>query len=102
MSTISTRLTTSGNSKAIRLPKALLALSQIGDAVELEARPGEIVIRSAKSPRAGWREQIEKVSAELGDTADEFSGWNAIAADGFDDIPWNGPTYEEWVKRGKT
>lgn len=65
MATISTRLTTSGNSKAIRLPHALLKLSQLGDAVELEARPGEIVIRAANNPRAGWREKIEKLMAVL-------------------------------------
>lgn len=102
MATIPTRLTTSGNSKAVRLPKALLELSQLGDAVELEALPGEIIIRTAKSPRAGWREQIEKVLVEHGDPVAEFSEWDLTGADGLDDIPWDGPTYEEWIKRGNS
>jgi antitoxin component of MazEF toxin-antitoxin module len=101
MKTIPTRLTTSGNSKAVRLPKTLLMLSQLGDAVELEARPGEIIIRTAKSPRAGWREEIEKVLAEHGDPANEFAELDISAGDGLEDVPWDGPTYEEWVARGE-
>jgi antitoxin component of MazEF toxin-antitoxin module len=105
MGTISTRLTTSGNSKAIRLPKALLELSQLSDSVELEARPGEIVIRSASSPRAAWRAQIQRVtesnqSAHTHDPDLEF--WEGTAADGLDSLPWDGPTYEEWAKRGRS
>jgi antitoxin component of MazEF toxin-antitoxin module len=101
MTTIPTRLTTSGNSKAVRLPSALLKLSQLGDAVELEARPGEIVIRAAQHPRADWPEKIQKILAEHGDPANEFTEWNAAAGDGLEDIPWDGPTYEEWAKREK-
>lgn len=105
MATIPTRLTTSGNSKAVRLPKTLLKLSQLGDAVELEARPGEIIIRSAKSPRAGWREQIDHVLAAdpnaLAPDSD-LDVWNDAANDEFDDIPWDGPTYQEWVKCDKS
>ncbi len=104
MSTISTRLTTSGNSKAVRLPKALLALSNLEDAVELEARPGEIVIRSAANPRQGWRQQIQAVLASnphaLADDTD-LTSWDAAASDGLDSMPWDGPTYEEWLARDK-
>jgi antitoxin component of MazEF toxin-antitoxin module len=101
MSTISTRLTTSGNSKAVRLPSALLKLSQLGDAVELEARPGEIVIRTAQHPRADWPEKIQKILAEYGDPANEFTGLDIMSGDGLEDVPWDGPSYEEWSKRDK-
>jgi antitoxin component of MazEF toxin-antitoxin module len=37
-----------GNSKGIRLPKAVLALSGLDNNVELEVKPGEITIRAAK------------------------------------------------------
>jgi len=101
MTTISSRLTTTGNSKAVRLPKALLRLSQLGDAVELEARPGEIVIRAAKNPRAGWREKIEKLLAAHGDPANEFAELGTADDESLKDIPWDGPTYDEWVKSGE-
>lgn len=99
MTTIPTRLTTSGNSKAVRLPKALLKLSQLGDAVELEARPGEIVIRAAHNPRAGWRETIKKLLKNHGDPVSEFAEWDSAVHDGLEDAPWDGPTYAEWAKR---
>jgi antitoxin component of MazEF toxin-antitoxin module len=94
---ITTRITTSGNSKAIRLPRALLDLSRIGDVVELEARPGEIVIRSAGNPRAGWSQQIESLLAKHGDPSAEFA--ELFAPDGLDALPWDGPSYDEWSTR---
>ena len=60
MSSLTTKLTTSGNSKAVVLPKDLLAMSKLGDVVQLEARRGLITIRPATNPRAGWQEMIEK------------------------------------------
>jgi antitoxin component of MazEF toxin-antitoxin module len=101
MATIPSKLTTSGNSKAVRLPNALLKLSKLSDAVELEARPGEIIIRSAKHPRAGWREMIAKLLTEHGDPAKEFAEWDAASIDGLEDVPWDGPSYEEWAAHDK-
>jgi antitoxin MazE len=49
-----TRLVQIGNSRGIRLPKTILAEAQLPDDVELQAEPGCIVIRPAKSPRSGW------------------------------------------------
>jgi len=48
------RIVQIGNSQGIRLPKVLLEEAQLADEVELEARPGRIVIRRATRPRAGW------------------------------------------------
>jgi antitoxin MazE len=43
-----------GNSQGIRIPKPLLEQTGLTDEVELEVRADEIVIRSARSIRAGW------------------------------------------------
>lgn len=43
-----------GNSQGIRLPKVLLREAQLQSDVELEAAPGQIVIRRPTRPRAGW------------------------------------------------
>ena len=43
-----TRIVPIGNSKGVRIPKDLLALSQISENVEIEAKPGEIRITPYK------------------------------------------------------
>ena len=42
-----------GNSRGIRLPKALLQEAQLDGEVELEAKPGRILISKTAKPRAG-------------------------------------------------
>ena len=55
------RLVQIGNSRGIRLPKAVLAEAQLEDEVELKAEPGCIVIRSSRRPRSGWAEAAEQM-----------------------------------------
>jgi len=45
-----------GNSRGIRVPKALLDLAQLSEEVELRAEPGRLVVRSSRRPREGWAE----------------------------------------------
>ena len=45
-----------GNSRGIRVPKALLDQAQLSEEVELRAEPGRLVVRSSHRPRAGWAE----------------------------------------------
>lgn len=101
MMTVTTNLTTSGNSEAVRLPKALLAMSGLHGSVQLEAKKGQIVIKQGgKHPREGWKEQIDKVLAQEAHIKDDdFADMDTASADGLDNLPWDGPTYEEWQKR---
>lgn len=55
-----------GNSRGIRLPKALLEHSGLGEEVELEVREGEILIKSIERPREGWAEAV-RVMVERGE-----------------------------------
>ena len=48
------RIVRIGNSRGVRLPKALLDEAQLADEIELQAAPGRIVIWKANRPRAGW------------------------------------------------
>jgi antitoxin component of MazEF toxin-antitoxin module len=66
MNQITTTLTTSGNSVAVRLPKDLLQMSGLTKRVILQAKKGQIIISKAPNPRAGWREQINKEIAAHG------------------------------------
>ncbi len=61
-----TRIIKIGNSKGIRIPKLLLEQVDLGEEVELEVKEGQLVIRSAQSPRQGWEEQFEAM-AQHGD-----------------------------------
>ncbi len=51
-----TRIVRIGNSRGIRVPKALLQQAQLPEEVELYAEPGRLVVSGVREPRAGWRE----------------------------------------------
>ncbi len=48
------RIVRIGNSRGIRVPKALLEQAQLPDEVELHAEPGRLVVRAARRAREGW------------------------------------------------
>ena len=49
-----------GNSKGIRLPKAILEQLQINDKVELEVDNKQIILKPVnKQTRAGWEEALK-------------------------------------------
>lgn len=95
---ITTNLTTSGNSVAVRLPRELLRASGLGSRVKLEAKRGKVIISKVDDPRADWDEQIKALVAAYGDPAKEFQDMGKTARDGLDDLPWDGPSFEEWQK----
>jgi antitoxin MazE len=57
-----------GNSRGIRIPKALLEQTGLEGDVELEVRGSQIVIRAARRPRAGWADAFRRM-ASRGDDA---------------------------------
>ena len=64
-----TKLVPIGNSKGVRIPKAILQQARLGDAVELRVVGENIVISSARRkrrPRAGWAEAIDAENARAG------------------------------------
>ena len=66
VATVKARLVSIGNSRGIRLPKAVIEEAQLADEVELKAEPGCIIIRSAKPPRMGWADAAKRMH-EVGD-----------------------------------
>jgi len=101
MTNISTKLIKDGNSMAVRLPKTLLAMSGLYGFVRLEAKEGQIIIKQDKNhPRDGWEEQIKKVLAEEANPKDDdFADMDVAMADGLNDLPWDGLSYEKWKKQ---
>jgi len=57
-----------GNSRGVRIPKAVLEQVGLRDEAEMEVRGSELIIRSANHPRAGWEAAFAKM-AERGDDA---------------------------------
>jgi antitoxin component of MazEF toxin-antitoxin module len=97
MNAINTTLTTSGNSVAVRLPKDLLRMSGLGNRVQLEAKQGKIIISKVANAREGWGAQIKALTLANGDPAEEFDDMR-MADSGLDDLPWDGPSFEDWQK----
>ena len=54
-----------GNSKGIRLGKALLEKYNIKDAVELILEEGYIIIKPTSSPRKGWEKAFKKMQSSV-------------------------------------
>ena len=81
--TVKTRIVRIGNSRGIRVPKALLQQAQLPEEVELHAEAGRLVVRAAHGPRAGWAEAAKAMHARGEDRLlDEPSGTR------FDDDDW--------------
>ena len=61
-----TSLVRIGNSRGIRIPKALLEQCHLQDEVELEVQDNHLVIRSPTKPRSGWADAFRRMH-EQGD-----------------------------------
>jgi antitoxin component of MazEF toxin-antitoxin module len=96
MNTINTSLTTSGNSVAVRLPKDLLRISGLGKEVTLEAKNGKIIISKAVNARETWSQQIQDLVIKHGDPTLDFIDLDTPVSDSFEDLAWDGPSFEEW------
>ena len=55
-----TQIVRIGNSKGIRIPKAILEECHLGKEVELEVHPDHLTVKSLSRPRAGWEETFKK------------------------------------------
>ncbi|MBK7869641.1 MAG: AbrB/MazE/SpoVT family DNA-binding domain-containing protein [Saprospiraceae bacterium] len=70
-----------GNSKGIRLAKAILEQYNIQDRVELVLEEGYLIIKPIHAPRQGWEEAFRKMH-EAGDDA-------LLIGDIFEDENWD-------------
>jgi antitoxin MazE len=50
-----------GNSRGIRIPKSVIEQCHLYGAVDMEIQQGQLVIRSAAKPRAGWHEAFAQM-----------------------------------------
>jgi antitoxin MazE len=66
-----TRIIRIGNSQGIRIPKPLLEQTGLRDEVELSVQDDALIIRPARTPRAGWADAFREM-ARRGDDAPLF------------------------------
>ena len=61
-----------GNSKGVRLPKAMLIQTGMTERIEIEARGHNIILKPVKEPRSGWEASFAKDGCDL---AEEDHAW---------------------------
>ena len=80
-----TKIVPIGNSRGIRIPKAMLDHCGFGNEVALEAADGSLILRPVNTPRAGWDEAFAKMATN-GD--DFLVHEDASTATQFDEKDW--------------
>ncbi len=63
---IRARIVRIGNSRGLRLPKALIEQAALSDDVELHVERGRLIVQSVREPRLGWEEAATRMH-EAGD-----------------------------------
>ena len=87
MKSVQLKVARVGNSRGVRLPAATLDRYGIGERVVMEERSDGILLRPVgdAAPKLTWDETAREMAA-----ADEdWSDWDATAADGLDTAPWD-------------
>ena len=72
-----------GNSKGLRLPKAVIDSCGFGTNVNLEMRGRELIIRPDDLVRAGWAEALAQNPEN-----DSWSDWGAVSPSTDDEWAW--------------
>ena len=52
-----------GNSRGVRLPKAIIEQAGLTEEVDLEVRGNTVVIAATRKPRAGWADAARALAA---------------------------------------
>ena len=61
MATLKVKIIRIGNSRGIRLPKAIIDQYQLTDEAELETRKDDLVIHPLNNPREGWETAFKEM-----------------------------------------
>jgi antitoxin MazE len=67
-----------GNSKGVRLPKAVIEQAGLKDEIDLEVKDGKVILSSTRPPRAGWGRAAQACN-EAGE--DDLGDWDVTPTD---------------------
>jgi antitoxin MazE len=73
-----------GNSRGIRLPRALIDRYRIGEKVTLELREDGILLHGNDDGKLSWEDSAREMAA----SGEDWSEWDVTLADGLDELPW--------------
>ncbi|MCA9185905.1 MAG: hypothetical protein R3E01_09895 [Pirellulaceae bacterium] len=73
-----TNLVKIGNSKGVRLPKAVIEQAQLTDELQLEVGAGVVILRAIRSVRRNWGEDAARCRAA---SEDDLSDWDTVTGD---------------------
>jgi antitoxin MazE len=80
--TMKARLVRIGNSRGVRLPKAVIEQAGLGDEIELTVSDRRVVIVPVHQQRAGWAEAARRLAADSDGLLD------AVTPTRFDEDEW--------------
>lgn len=86
MAVVKLKVARIGNSRGVRLPAASLRRYRIGETVLMEERSEGILLRPTGPAveKLSW----EDTAREMAASREDWSAWDAAAADGLNDLPW--------------
>jgi antitoxin MazE len=82
--TLEVKVVAIGNSRGVRLPRAVLAKYAIGDAVLLEEREDGLLLRGKGDERLSWEDTYKDMARER----EDFRDLDTTIGDGLDKDPW--------------
>ncbi len=76
-----------GNSKGVRIPKAIIEQAKLNDKeLEFKVLGDGLLIKPVSQPRQGWKEQFDKLSSSASELNDSEKEW--LESDLVDDEDW--------------
>jgi len=78
--TLELKIVPIGNSRGVRLPKAVIAKYAMRETMLLEEREDGLLLRSKKDKRLSWEETYKEMAREQ----EDWSGFDGTLADGLD------------------
>jgi len=86
MKTKELKLTRIGNSRGVRIPADTLKRYHMGASVLMDEQVDGILLRPGpvKTARSSW----EDTAREMAASEEDWTEWDAVAADGLETIPW--------------
>lgn len=82
-----TTLISIGNSKGVRIPKAIIEQAKLNNKeLEFKVLDEGLLIKPISQPRQGWKAQFDKISTSAAELSESEKEW--LESDLFEDEDW--------------
>jgi antitoxin MazE len=76
-----------GNSKGIRLPKALIEACGFKDTIHVDLKDGQLILSAQKPPRHNWSKLLKEAISQEHEEKDDLKDFQEFT-NKFDDDDW--------------